>query len=130
MSEAMVSASESRRSTRRRARPNPAPDPAGGIDRRQLLEALTRLKRGDFTVRLDDNHTGYGVAERIRKFLSRTEITLVAMTGRTHPDDLHRIVASGFDDYLAKPISFDKVDALLTAKLSVRERSSPNRTPG
>src|SRR5437899_2731213 len=33
------------------------PDPSG-IDRKQLVHALTRLKRGDFTVRLDESHTG------------------------------------------------------------------------
>jgi CheY-like chemotaxis protein len=67
---------------------------------------------------------GFGVAERIRKFLPRSQITLVALTGRTSPDDLHRIVASGFDDYIAKPFSFDKVDHLLATKLAGPPRPS------
>ena len=61
---------------------------------------------------------GCGVAERIRKFLPRDQITLVALTGRTSADDLHRIVSSGFDDYLVKPVSFDRVEAMVAAKLS------------
>ena len=66
---------------------------------------------------------GYAVAERIRRALPREEMALVALTGRTDPDDLHRVVASGFDDYLAKPVSFDKLDALLSARLAVAPRS-------
>ncbi|MFY9551329.1 MAG: response regulator [Thermoanaerobaculia bacterium] len=62
---------------------------------------------------------GYAVAERIRSLLPREEVTLVALTGRTHPDDLHRAVASGFDDYLSKPISFEKLDALLATRFAV-----------
>ncbi len=69
---------------------------------------------------------GCGVAERIRKFLPRGEITLVALTGRSSPDDLHRIVSSGFDDYLVKPISFDRVEALVAAKLANTDRAVPD----
>jgi CheY-like chemotaxis protein len=65
---------------------------------------------------------GCGVAERIRKFLPRGEITLVALTGRSSPDDLHRIVSSGFDDYLVKPISFDRVGALIAERLARADR--------
>ena len=46
------------RTQRRGARPIQAHDASGNIDRRQLLNALTRLKRGDFTVRLDEAHSG------------------------------------------------------------------------
>jgi CheY-like chemotaxis protein len=73
---------------------------------------------------------GFGVAERIRKFLPRSQITLVALTGRTSPDDLHRIVASGFDDYIAKPFSFDKIDHLLAAKLAAPSRHASDDSAG
>ena len=69
---------------------------------------------------------GYEVAERIRRALPREEMALVALTGRTDPADLHRVVASGFDDYLAKPVSFAKLDALLSAHLAVARRSPLN----
>jgi CheY-like chemotaxis protein len=61
---------------------------------------------------------GFGVAERIRNQVPRDEIALVALTGRSQPDDVRRVAASGFDDYLAKPISFEKLDTLLSARLS------------
>jgi CheY-like chemotaxis protein len=70
---------------------------------------------------------GFGVAERIRSVLPRTEVTLVALTGRTQPDDLQRIIASGFDEYLAKPISFDKVEKFLATRLAVK-RTGPEQT--
>jgi CheY-like chemotaxis protein len=69
---------------------------------------------------------GYAVAERIRRALPREEMALVALTGRTDPDDLHRVVSSGFDDYLAKPVSYDKLDAMMSARLAVAPRSPLN----
>ena len=73
---------------------------------------------------------GYAVAERIRRALPREEMALVALTGRTDPDDLHRVVSSGFDDYLAKPVSFDKLETLLSARLAVSPRSPLQRLAG
>ena len=48
----------------------------------------------------------------------------MALTGRTHPEDVEKVVSSGFDDYLPKPVSFDKLDALLARRLSVSPRPS------
>ena len=42
----------------------------------------------------------------------------MALTGRTSPEDLQRIVASGFDEYLAKPFSFDRLDSLLSSRFA------------
>src|SRR5262249_33713637 len=58
MSETPVSTDEPVPVRRRGMRSVLHPEPSGGIDRKQLLTALTRLKRGDFTVRLDDSHGG------------------------------------------------------------------------
>jgi len=68
---------------------------------------------------------GFGVAERIRQSLPRTEVHLVALTGRTSPEDLQRIVASGFDEYLAKPFSFDRLDSLLSSRFADGNGSLP-----
>jgi len=88
-----------------------------GVER--AIERRPRIALIDLGLpRLD----GCGVAERIRKFLPRGEIVLVALTGRSSPDDLQRIVSSGFDDYLVKPISFDRVEAVVAAKLAVASR--------
>ncbi len=67
---------------------------------------------------------GYAVAQRIRSLLPREEVALVALTGRTHPEDVEKVVSSGFDDYLPKPVSFDKLDALLARRLSASPRSA------
>jgi CheY-like chemotaxis protein len=66
---------------------------------------------------------GYGVAERIRNQVPSDEIALVALTGRTHPDDVRRAAASGFDAYLTKPVSFEKLDTLISARLSLQNGS-------
>ncbi len=66
---------------------------------------------------------GYSVARRIRSLLPKEEVALVALTGRTHPEDVERVVSSGFDDYLPKPVSFDRLDALLARRLSVSPRA-------
>ena len=61
MSESPVSRSESRAGTRiRRAVPPPVEGGAAvdGLDRRHLLKVLTRLKKGDFTVRLEPGVPG------------------------------------------------------------------------
>jgi len=66
---------------------------------------------------------GFGVAQRLRSLVSKEELTLVALTGHTHPDDLLRIVESGFDAYLPKPISFDRLVALITERLAMLART-------
>jgi CheY-like chemotaxis protein len=68
---------------------------------------------------------GFGVAERIRQSLPRADVHLVALTGRTSPEDLQRIVASGFDEYLAKPFSFDRLDDLLSSRFAGGNGSAP-----
>jgi len=67
---------------------------------------------------------GFAIAERVRRLLTKEEVWLVAVTGLTQDEDVARIVSSGFDDYLAKPISFDKLDALLAARLAPSHSSA------
>ena len=57
MDESLASTSTAGRVRRRRVRPGTPTEPVG-LDRRRLLSALTRLKRGDFTVRLDEAVSG------------------------------------------------------------------------
>jgi signal transduction histidine kinase/DNA-binding response OmpR family regulator len=66
---------------------------------------------------------GFSVAERLRSLVPREELSLVALTGRTHSDDLARIVESGFDGYLPKPISFDRLVAVITERLAILSRA-------
>jgi CheY-like chemotaxis protein len=62
--------------------------------------------------------SGFDVAQRIRSLLDRKEITLVALTGRSEPEDLERALACGFDAHLSKPIPFERLRTLLTERLS------------
>ena len=66
---------------------------------------------------------GFAVAERVRRLMTKEEAWLVALTGLTSDDDVAQMVASGFDDYVPKPIAFDKLDALVAARLSALAHS-------
>jgi DNA-binding response OmpR family regulator len=37
---------------------------------------------------------------------------------------VEKVVSRGFDDYLPKPVSFDRLDALLASRLSVLPRAA------
>ena len=65
---------------------------------------------------------GFAVAERLRSLVPKDELALVALTGVTHSDDLLRIVETGFDAYLPKPISFDRLVAVITERLAILTR--------
>ncbi|HYX19641.1 MAG TPA: response regulator [Thermoanaerobaculia bacterium] len=61
---------------------------------------------------------GYGVARKLRSLVPREEMSLVAISGVSGPEDIGKAVASGFDDYIAKPVSFDRLDTLLGSRLA------------
>jgi CheY-like chemotaxis protein len=54
---------------------------------------------------------GLTVIRRLRKDLGLMEVPLVVITGYDHHFDT--AVAAGCDDYLVKPIDFDRLDAIL-----------------
>ena len=60
---------------------------------------------------------GFGVARKLRSLVPREELSLVAISGLSRPEDIGKAVASGFDDYIEKPVSFDRLDAVLGARL-------------
>ena len=45
---------------------------------------------------------GYGAAKRIREF--RNDVIIIAQTAYSMLGDREKIIASGFDDYIVKPI--------------------------
>ena len=66
---------------------------------------------------------GYGVARKLRSLVPREEMSLVAISGLSGTEDIGRAVASGFDDYIEKPVSFDRLDSVLGMRLgAVRGR--------
>ena len=70
---------------------------------------------------------GCGLAEKIRRLVPREETALIAVTGQSDPDELARIVSSGFDDYLRKPIAFEKLTALVAQRLEARAKTPVRR---
>jgi two-component system, chemotaxis family, CheB/CheR fusion protein len=67
---------------------------------------------------------GYEVARRLRKLLGR-RVTLIAHTG--YRDDPARLKEAGFDGHLLKPLSMEKLDALVAA---LGARDGPSTAPG
>ena len=56
---------------------------------------------------------GYAVARALRLDPTQQAATLVALSGYAAPEDVAKAVAAGFDAHLAKPLSLEKLEALL-----------------
>jgi CheY-like chemotaxis protein len=63
---------------------------------------------------------GLNVISRLRKDLGLTEVPLVVITG--NDTQFETAVAAGCDDYLLKPIDFDRLAAILDYYVPVRAR--------
>ena len=81
-------------------------------------EAFDAARRDHFDVVVSDigmpGMNGYQLAEALRALPDYAAVPLVAVTGFTMYDDRERARASGFDDFLTKPIS--PADLLNTVK--------------
>jgi CheY-like chemotaxis protein len=81
-------------------------------------DALDEAQREHFDVVVSDigmpGMNGYQLAEALRALPEYAAVPLVAVTGFTMYDDRERARASGFDDFLTKPIS--PSDLLLAVK--------------
>ena len=80
-------------------------------------EAFDAARRDRFDVIVSDigmpGMNGYQLAEALRALPDYAAVPLVAVTGFTMFDDRERARASGFDDFLTKPISpTDLLDAV------------------
>ncbi len=56
---------------------------------------------------------GFQVLARLRADPRTQGIPVVAITAQAMTDDVKRVLAAGFDDYIAKPLQVPRVDALL-----------------
>ena len=56
---------------------------------------------------------GYQVARRMRETPGLAATVLVALTGYSGADELHRSEAAGFDRHLVKPLDFGELERLL-----------------
>jgi PAS domain S-box-containing protein len=60
---------------------------------------------------------GFQVLARLRADSQTRHIPVVAVTAQAMPDDVKRVMAAGFDGYLAKPLDLASFDALLDRTL-------------
>jgi signal transduction histidine kinase/CheY-like chemotaxis protein len=67
---------------------------------------------------------GYEVASALRRDPECRDMVLVAITGREQPDSLRRAREAGFDDYLTKPITPDRLVRLIDAARASRSKAA------
>ena len=66
---------------------------------------------------------GYEATRRIRRWEDEqagSRLPIIALTAGAFDDERDRCIESGMDDYLAKPIAFEKLTELLLRRLGVR----------
>ena len=63
---------------------------------------------------------GYEVARLVRQKLGSNTIRLVALTGYGQSDDRKRVLESGFDEHVVKPINVEELGAILRTKPAAR----------
>ncbi|MDP2008518.1 MAG: PAS domain-containing protein [Rubrivivax sp.] len=93
-----------------------APSGSLGLD-------LARANRPDLL--LLDIHLpdidGFEVLARLRADPATRAMPVVAVTAQAMPGDVKRVLAAGFDGYLAKPLDLASFDALLERMLAARD---------
>jgi PAS domain S-box-containing protein len=65
---------------------------------------------------------GYEVARQIKSCEDLRHITLVAVTGYGHEQDRKRAAEAGFDEFVVKPISFERLSELMAKLVEATER--------
>ncbi len=89
-------------------------------------EAIEAIRRRTYDLILLDcqmpDIDGYDVARAIRRMGSATRrIPIVAMTAHAMDGDREKCLAAGMDDYLAKPVSTQRLSTVLVRWLGTRE---------
>jgi two-component system CheB/CheR fusion protein len=93
---------------------------------RDGAQALAEFEKRPFDIVFADigmpEMDGYELAGRLRKLPGGKDVPLVAMTGFTRPNDVHRALKSGFDAHIGKPISIDLLTTTMRRLLSERNK--------
>lgn len=58
---------------------------------------------------------GYAVARAFRSDEALSQVHLVALSGYALPEDLERSAGAGFEQHVAKPLSLEKLESILSA---------------
>jgi CheY-like chemotaxis protein/HPt (histidine-containing phosphotransfer) domain-containing protein len=104
------------------------------------LEGLNKATARDYSLILVDSSMpvmdGPTFAQNFREFErthGRVHVPLIAMTAQALRGDAERMLAVGLDDYLAKPVTLDRLEAMLrtwlSSKIEVRAESTPVGAP-
>lgn len=89
-----------------------------------LLNESSRIDHALAIVDLSDpNLSGLSVCQRLRVSAGGPYRVILAMTADTRPDVLQRVLTSGVDDYLVKPLTREYLDL----RLAVHERTARDR---
>jgi CheY-like chemotaxis protein/HPt (histidine-containing phosphotransfer) domain-containing protein len=98
------------------------------INARDGRRTVEMLELGNYDLVLMDCQMpvldGYSATREIRRREAaehRDHVPIVAMTAHAMVGDRQRCVAAGMDDYIAKPISAEELDALLTRWLPSKD---------
>ncbi|HEV7750643.1 MAG TPA: response regulator [Baekduia sp.] len=98
------------------------------------LEAVRIAQRGEVDLVFMDCQMpeldGYAATGRIREGEDDERLPIVAMTAHAMAGDRERCLAAGMDDYLAKPLRPDEIDAVLARWLPEVERHAEERGGG
>ncbi|HAM81967.1 hybrid sensor histidine kinase/response regulator [Ornithinibacillus bavariensis] len=92
-------------------------------------EALEKINKEQWDLVISDvmmpNMSGYELTEKIRKKYSISELPILLLTARSHPEDLYRGFLSGANDYITKPVEplelKARVELLTNLKQSITE---------
>ncbi len=68
---------------------------------------------------------GFQVLARLRADEATRRMPVVAVTAQAMPDDVKRVLAAGFDGYIAKPLDLARFDELLQRMLDASEPEAP-----
>jgi CheY-like chemotaxis protein len=72
---------------------------------------------------------GYQVLEQVRADTALRDITIVALTAYSMPDDREKVVSAGFDGYITKPIEVERFVAQIEEYLPIELRTDPALRP-
>jgi CheY-like chemotaxis protein/HPt (histidine-containing phosphotransfer) domain-containing protein len=104
------------------------------VTARTGLEAVRIAQRGEVDLVFMDCQMpeldGYAATGRIREGEDDERLPIVAMTAHAMAGDRERCLAAGMDDYLAKPLRPDEIDAVLARWLPEAERHAEERGGG
>lgn len=68
--------------------------------------------------------SGYEVAQELRAFPDLSNLTIIAMSGNGHPEDIQKGVEAGFDRHLVKPASSQVLRKVFSEIIASRSASS------